>query len=177
MNVKDKSIKSLTFLPKLPYLCMMKSLFTIILVLTGLMFTNNTSAQELFVIGSSGGYSEGASHNLSWTMGEVIVTTATAVNHDATQGFHQPDVHVLSVEEYKPLDISVYPNPARDIINIESSENSKLSIYDIQGKFVDTMDITSNTTSIDMSYLSRGTYTLVFEANGGLAKRMKIVIL
>ena len=53
---------------------------------------------------------------------------------------------------------------------------TKMSILDMQGKLIDVIDISSVNTKIDVSYLTRGTYMLMFEANGTLAKQMKIVI-
>lgn len=138
---------------------------------------NELRAQELNAISASGGYSEGAVYSMSFTIGEAVIITGTSGAHHITQGFQQPDLAVLSVEEYQNIDISVYPNPARDVINVSTSENTKLMVYDIQGKVVRTFDIFSSQTTIDVSELSRGTYTLVFEANGSIANRMKIVIL
>jgi Secretion system C-terminal sorting domain len=156
----------------------MKHLFTIFLVsFCSLFLGNETFAQELNVISAGGNYTEGASFSMSWTIGEAIIFTGSSGNNDVTQGFHQPELRVLGIEEYQELDISVYPNPARENINIVTSEQTKMTIYDIQGKIVETLDIYSSLTSVDVSNLSRGTYTLVFEANGTLAKRMKIVIL
>ena len=142
-----------------------------------LICTTNSFGQELFVISGGGGYAENASYSMSYTVGETVIATATTSSFHITQGFQQPDVAVLSVEEVQKIDISVYPNPARDVLNITTSENTRLSVYDMQGKLVQTLDIFSSQTSIDVSNLSRGTYTLVFEANGTLANRMKIVIM
>lgn len=157
---------------------MMKTKSTTYLVAAYLLFcAHNVHGQELNVISSSGNYTEGTSHSIAWTVGEVVIETASDPSNDVTQGFHQPDLKVLSVQEYSDLDISVYPNPARNQFNVITSEQTNLTIYDIQGKEVRSMDIYSSQTSIDVSDLSRGTYTLVFEANGTIAKRMKIVIL
>jgi hypothetical protein len=157
---------------------MMKNIFTIFLViLTGTVFNTNAKAQELNVIAGSGTYTETSGGSVAWTLGEVVTATLVYPNHAVTQGFHQSDLIVVGIETYNELDISVYPNPTRDFINITSSENARMTIYDIQGKLIDNMDVTSTTSQIDVSYLSRGTYTLVFEANGALAKKMKIVIL
>jgi hypothetical protein len=138
---------------------------------------NSANSQELNAISSSGNYTEGTSYSIAWTLGEAVIITASSASNVITQGFHQADLKVLSVEEFQYLDIAVYPNPARDNINIITSEQTKLTIFDIQGKIIDIMDIYSSETTIDVSYLSRGTYTLVFETKGALAKRMKIVIL
>lgn len=156
----------------------MRRYIKIILVVlaTGSM-SFKSNGQELFVIAGAGTYTQGALHNVSWTMGEAITTTLIFPSHHVTQGFHQSDLAVDGIVTLKPMNVNVYPNPADDIINITSSENSKLSIFDIQGKLIETIDITTTTAQVDVSYLSRGTYTLVFEASGTLAKRMKIVIL
>ncbi|MCB9222932.1 MAG: T9SS type A sorting domain-containing protein [Crocinitomicaceae bacterium] len=158
----------------------MKSAKIIVLVLSlGLYYGNSAVAQQgLNVIGSAGTYTELSNGSISWTLGEVVIVTSSIPTNDVTQGFQQGDIYVLSVKDYadKKLDISVYPNPADDIINVTSSELTKMTIMDMQGKLIDVMDISEITTQVDVSYLSRGTYMLMFEANGTLAKQMKIVI-
>ncbi|MBD3637480.1 MAG: T9SS type A sorting domain-containing protein [Crocinitomicaceae bacterium] len=156
----------------------MKNIYTLtIAVCSTICVCSTASAQELNVISGGGNYAESANHSVSWTVGESVIVTATSSSNQITQGFHQPNLAVVSVEEYSDLDISVYPNPARNQFNVEASENTKLTIYDAQGKLVQVMDIFSSQKTVDVSDLSRGTYTLVFEANGAIAKRMKIIIL
>lgn len=151
------------------------------LILSGLMlfvaigFNSNASAQELNVIASSGNYTEGSTHSIAWTIGEVVTASLIFPDNHVTQGFHQSDLYVLTVDEFQPLVISVYPNPARELINIISDEPARMSIYDMQGKLITTIDVNSSTSELDVSYLSRGTYSLVFEANGTIAKTMKII--
>ena len=156
----------------------MKRLNTIFLIVIALSFTSVSYSQlELQVIAGSGGYAENTSYSMSYTVGEAVIPTATSASYHLTQGFQQGHIYVLSVNELEnPIDISVYPNPARDILNISASENTRMSVYDMQGKLVRTLDIFSSLTSIDVSELSRGTYTLVFEADGVAAERKKIVI-
>lgn len=143
-----------------------------------LSFTSISYSQlELQVIAGSGGYAENGSYSMSYTVGEAVIPTATSASYHLTQGFQQGYLFVLSVDEFEtPIDISVYPNPARDILNISASENTRMSVYDMQGKLVRTLDILSSLTTLDVSELSRGTYTFVFEANGTIAERMKIII-
>ncbi|UKN01760.1 T9SS type A sorting domain-containing protein [Paracrocinitomix mangrovi] len=150
----------------------------IIILCSFVIFGFSANAQQMNVIASSGTYSPGATHTVAWTIGELVIVTATSSGNDITQGFHQDSLWVVGVEEYMPeVDITVYPNPARDIVNISSSEQTKLYIYDAQGKIVATEEINTITTSIDVSHLSRGTYNLAFETKGAIAKRMKIIIL
>lgn len=157
----------------------MKTIITTFLVSAGiLLFSGSAKAQEQFVVGSAGVYSELSTGSFAWTIGEMVIVTASIPSNDLTQGFHQYPINVIGIEENKlnPLEISVYPNPADDIINIETDKLANMSIYDMQGKLIDNMDLSSTTTQVDVSYLSRGTYLLMFQANGALAKQMKIVI-
>lgn len=55
------------------------------------------------------------------------------------------------------LQISIYPNPASDLLTIESSSKiNNVRIFDITGKEV----LNTNNTSIDISKLKRGVYAL-----------------
>jgi hypothetical protein len=154
---------------------MNKLIFSGLLLCVTIGFNRNANAQELNVVASSGTYTEGATHSIAWTIGEAVTASLIFPDNHVTQGFHQSDLYVLSVDEFQPLIISVYPNPARDIINITSDEPSRMSIYDMQGKLITTIDVNSSTSELDVSYLSRGTYSLVFEAKGAIAKTMKII--
>jgi len=68
-----------------------------------------------------------------------------------------------AIDSYATL--SFYPNPARDILNIESSHSSKLSILSISGQVLLNSKLTMGFSSLDISYLSEGIYFLVTENN------------
>jgi hypothetical protein len=140
-------------------------------------FALKSKAQELNVLAASGNYSESSNYSIAWTLGEVVTSTLTFPNNHVTQGFHQSDIYVVGVEEYQQLNISVYPNPTNDIINVRSDEDTEMSLYDMQGKLVHLYSVNSTVSTIDISYLERGAYLLLFSANGALAEKMKIVIL
>ena len=54
--------------------------------------------------------------------------------------------------------IRIFPNPANDIIYISNAQNSVLSIYDLSGRLVKSVNVVSNYQMIDVSDLSRGVY-------------------
>ena len=59
----------------------------------------------------------------------------------------------------------VYPNPGSEIVNIQYTgelENAGLSIYNIQGSGIMSMNVVSNNTELDISGFSPGIYFLVF---------------
>lgn len=55
-------------------------------------------------------------------------------------------------------DINIYPNPSNDIINIANVEGSDISIYNIMGQVVESINNAKYTNSIDMSKYANGTY-------------------
>jgi len=81
--------------------------------------------------------------------------------------------------------ISIYPNPASDIVNIEINTteqivNATYAIYDVIGNMVSNKKIgtLSGTYSdkIDVSTFAKGLYIIKISSNGGLASTKKIII-
>lgn len=155
----------------------MKNLRTIFSVAIALSYGAVSFGQEQKVFGAAGEFTQAAGNTVSWTIGELVVETFQVTANHLTQGFHQSDLYVVSVEDFGLLDIQVYPNPARESINISADMASKMSVYSAEGKLIQVRDINETLTTMDVSHLSRGTYMLVFEANNTIAKKMKIVIL
>lgn len=68
------------------------------------------------------------------------------------------------------INISLFPNPANDIITIDfdgSSEYGKINmiISDIQGRNIETKQITNNQTTYNISHLAKGVYTITFTSD------------
>jgi hypothetical protein len=59
--------------------------------------------------------------------------------------------------------IVVYPNPAKDILNISTDQPVEVTIYDLTGKVI---EVEVNNKQIDLSNLSNGVYVLSIEYNG-----------
>ncbi len=71
-------------------------------------------------------------------------------------------------------DARFYPNPVNNILYFESKSNamiSELYVYDVNGKMVKTMKLSSNT--IDMTSLSAGTY--IIKTNSSSIEPFKII--
>jgi len=70
-----------------------------------------------------------------------------------------------SVAENKETIIRVYPNPANDILIIESetSMNSRFQIIDAIGRTVYSGLLSSSKSILDINAFSRGSYTLIVE--------------
>lgn len=84
----------------------------------------------------------------------------------------------LSVADNSVSNVSVYPNPAQNYINISLKDNAdtsnyKLALYDLQGRMVKKYDKFVST--IDVNGLSSGIYFLNIE-NGKTNESVKVVI-
>jgi hypothetical protein len=147
------------------------------IVLFSLLANGSVSAQE--VVASQGESYSNASANIDFTLGEVIIATATDGTNDLTQGFHQTNWNFLGVEDFAPdYEASIFPNPTSDILNIKSSsfENVTYTLFDAQGKLVLQSTLAAEVTPIQVSYLAPGSYSLqlTFEEGKEIASKSKI---
>jgi hypothetical protein len=129
-------------------------------------------AQEVVTV--SGGDASGSEGSVSYSIGQVVYTTASGTNGSIAQGVQQPfEISVLTgLEEPKgiTLQFSVYPNPANEfvILRVENykKENMTFQLYDINGKLLENKKIEDNETSIVMNNFVPATYFLkVFQKN------------
>ena len=115
------------------------------------------------VISSGGGYYEGESISISWTLGEVAVTTLSAGDIILTQGFQQPfDIDVGFENEQASFGISAYPNPVGDQLrvrfDIQDPGDYLVEIQDVTGRLVRQMEYSSVNPG-DILLLNTSTYT------------------
>ena len=104
-----------------------------------------------------------------------------ALNYDGTR----PELWELintkfgataGVESNMKEQISFYPNPVNNIINISNLENiefAKISIYNVLGKLIKDVDVRSK--AIDISNLSSGIYLFKVTDISGKAETFKII--
>ena len=94
------------------------------------------------VVASGGGYAEGDNISISWTLGELAVTTLTGSDMILTQGFQQPfDIDVTGIDKNEvQWGISVYPNPVGDELqirfDIETQGDFFIELQDITGRVI-----------------------------------------
>ena len=150
---------------------MNKLLFLLLVFWTTTLFAQSSSPE---IISSSGGTGQGTSIQIDWTLGELAITTIQNSAHQITQGFHQPNYIITSVEEL-PQEIgkiTIYPNPTSDWLefNLDFTQNEKVQIQliNMQGKVIWTiskqgMKITEKT---NLAELPSATYFLHFLLDG-----------
>ncbi len=65
-------------------------------------------------------------------------------------------------------DVSIYPNPTSDEIEISIPEKSEIEISNIQGQIIKTLETKENKTNVDVSGFSRGVYIVSVETDKGV---------
>ncbi len=76
-----------------------------------------------------------------------------------------------SLNETEELNISIYPNPATEFIQIQNTdENFNVRILSIDGKEI----LQSSDSNIDVSSLEQGTYILIYESTAGVSTQQFI---
>lgn len=82
---------------------------------------------------------------------------------------------VLSVGEVEFADLTAYPNPATDVLNVRShSHMASVSIFNVNGQLVHQQVLNSSVGSVDMSSLAKGVYSVNI-SNDKATKTIKVI--
>lgn len=103
-----------------------------------------------------------------WPSGAVdyIENPAIDTTHNITEG------SALIIIDETLTDLTIYPNPVEDELNIETTTditNKIATVFDINGKRV--LNLKLKSTIVDVSNLTSGVYFLRLESNGKIMKR------
>ena len=93
-------------------------------------------------------------------IGETIVTTLNSPFGILTQGFLQPVIKPTNTigSLYNENNITVFPNPFKDKINIKSNfKNTQNKLFDLTGRLI----YSCKETVMSLAFLSNGFYTLI----------------
>ncbi|MGE0636516.1 MAG: T9SS type A sorting domain-containing protein [Bacteroidia bacterium] len=134
------------------------------------------------VIASAGTHYTGSNAQLSWTIGEPVITTVSNGSNTITQGFHQTLLNVTAVEEQSVagVNVTVFPNPTSDVLNINLTNNLKdlqMDLFDMTGKLLQAREIGSaeGNVQISMTEYARANYLLrVYSADGSVNFTYKV---
>jgi hypothetical protein len=150
----------------------MKSKFLILIAVFGICgIIARSQTLSPTVISSSGGFFTSGSAMLSTTVAEMtMVQTFQAGSNFLTQGFQQPEVVTVGINEIPVAsgNIVVYPNPTSGsfVLSFTNDGNSQSSIgiYNLAGQVVVEKQLTQavglNTVDFDISSFSQGMYIL-----------------
>lgn len=135
-------------------------------------------AQE--TVPTAGGDAIGSGGTSSYTVGQVVYTTATGTNGSVAQGVEQP--YEISVttginETTINLEMSVYPNPTTNYLQlkVEKFETLNVQLIDLQGKVIENKKVVGINTTIAMEALPKAIYFLKVTKDKQVIKTFKII--
>jgi hypothetical protein len=136
------------------------ALFSFLFLLGG-----GIQAQE--VIASAGAEVESTGGSMSYTIGEMVVTSTINDDGALTQGYQQGFLTPTAIDEIPAeLELSLYPNPASDFIIIESkslTDFEQITMYDMSGRLIWSQDGNNsidNRLTVDFTGHAAGNYII-----------------
>ncbi len=156
----------------------MKRLFLTVSLGVALFSVNaQTASPEL--VSSAGESFNNTSYQLDWSIGEGITATHSAGDYVITQGLHQGSYVITSVEDLAlDINISVYPNPTTDLINLTSFQNLTglaVIVTNINGKILQQTEVINKVEQLNFSDYENGIYFLTIKQKNQLIKSFKII--
>jgi hypothetical protein len=151
---------------------MKRIVFIILLVFSSQIFLIGQEIQLTpEILSPAGNYYNNGTINISWTIGEIAVSTLAGDNLILTQGFQQPIVAIgtsINKENFDRL-IKVYPNPVQNHLNVffpfDNLGNLTICVSDITGRRLMLNKIhtikTGTILNIDFSQYKPGIYLLM----------------
>ena len=145
------------------------------------LFTIQLSyAQE--TVPSSGGNASGSGGSASYTVGQVFYTNHTSSDGFVSQGVQHPfEFQTLSNPELTTVNLTAvtYPNPTIDYVVLKiidtPLENLQYTLFDLNGKTIDSKPIRTSSTEINMKNVSTGMYLLKLTKKNKSLKTFKII--
>lgn len=156
---------------------MIKIQTTLLLLLLSL-----SVAGQRQVVSTAGEFNRNSDGSLSWTLGELTISTWSSSETMLTQGFQQSNLVVST--RIEPAAGSVfraiaYPNPVRDRMSVEVDNWSKttlyLELYDMNGRLLHKQQVQSNPSRLDFGGHPAGEYILQLKKAGKLIQSFKII--
>ena len=129
---------------------------------------------------ATGGDAVGPGGSSSYTVGQIVYTTNTGINHSEAQGIQQPyEITTVGIELPEiTLNPLIHPNPTKSILylNIKNRSNKLIyEIYNLKGELILHERINTDCTTIDMQNYAESIYILNVMKNKSLIKTFRIV--
>ncbi len=118
---------------------------------------------------------------LSWSLGEINITTINSSDAILTQGFQQTGIYTTAtLNPELNYDLSIFPNPSKDFITIKFEDGlnnfKSFHILDINGKICHNGIFTANEQIINIRNFTAGLYFVsIVEGKGIILTNIKIL--
>lgn len=134
-------------------------------------------------INTAGGNVISSGGSVSYSIGQVFYQTSNGANGSVSEGVQQPyEISIITqIEDAKSIHllVSAYPNPATDylILDINESEykNMCFQLYDMNGKLLQSQNLTESKTQINMSNYPPASYFVRVVSGNISVKEFKII--
>lgn len=156
------------------------------ILLTCILLLGVTLAHSQTAATTGGGEASGSGGAASYSVGQVGYQTHSGTNGSVAVGVQQP-YEISIVTEIKEtsislINISAYPNPATDYLQLKVDASITLSIqemqyqlFDMQGKLLQSEKLTGNKTQINISKYIPATYFVRVISSNKSIKEFKII--
>jgi hypothetical protein len=157
-----------------------KTLLLLLTITLGCSANSQVSSPQIFSTG--GNHLQNASAQISFTFGEALTTTLnSSPNSILTQGFHQTNLTVSSIDEINNVfSFSYFPVPVSSNLVVSSSNYTKqavVNIYDANAKLVASQVFENSKSQFDLSQMASGNYFVTIENNNQLLSKRTISII
>lgn len=107
------------------------------------------------------------------TMRLKNATDTDPSNNQGCVMVHRGDV---GIENIAAGEINVYPNPATDVIYVANAEGAQVSVFDMNGRMVNSVESASANQAIDASSLAKGMYIVrIVDGQNVTTKKVNVV--
>ena len=134
---------------------------------------------------AAGGEATGTGGSSSYSLGQVVYTTATGTSGSVAQGVQQPyEISIITgVKETSiHLEMNVYPNPTTNYLTLKVDASTSLSnqqlsyqLIDLQGKVITNKKVTATNSTINVERLPKAVYFLKVTKDNQVVKTFKII--
>ena len=80
------------------------------------------------------------------------------------------------IEDHQEVSVSVYPNPANEFVNIETTTEGTVSIFSVNGQLMSIEQVGTGINSINVGNLTQGVYLLKFSDVDGNSSTKKLSV-
>lgn len=132
-------------------------------ILLFFLFFQSAASQENFV--SAGGEEKSGYGSVTYTIGQIFFQESTREVFTIYSGLQIPySAYIFTDPLNVKLEILIYPNPTTDYITISVKDyllqKLKFQLFSIDGKLIESREITQENTVINMEKLATSTYML-----------------
>lgn len=134
-------------------------------------------------INTAGGNVTSSGGSVSYSIGQVFYQNSTGTNGSVSEGVQQPyEISIITqIEDAHTIQllVSAYPNPTTDylILDINESEykNMCVQLYDMNGKLLQSQNLTESKTQINMRNYPPASYFVRVISENKSVKEFKVI--